>query len=600
MLKFLSIKNLAVISHLSFSLHEGLSLLTGETGAGKSIIVDALGLLLGGRGGVDLIRTGERSASVEGHFELGGDAEAKVRGVLDAAGVQFEKDEELLIRREIQESGRSRIFINNQSVTATTLRSLQPYLLEILGQGEQHSLALSRSQLEMLDSFAGCEKLRGQVAQVFDRWKRAVEALKALEINESERERVGDYLRYQIAEIEKCAPQANEDAELSAEKALLSHAEKAFELCAGGYAELYESDQSVLSRLSAARKRVQDLQSIDARVSPWLETLETAALLVKDVAEGLRDYGDGVDFSPERLNHIESRLAELERLKRKYGRDLEGLIALKEELCVQLSELGSLEEKRGELAQAAEASAREYLPLAQKLSGLRRAAARRLEERVSLELGQLSMEGARFVVSFETSETEEPGGNRREWSASGIDRVEFLLSANVGEDARPLARVASGGELSRLMLTLRIICGRQDAEDEAARAQGATMVFDEIDTGIGGMTADAVGRRLKILADRRQVLCVTHQPQIARYADHHYVVSKEVEGQRTVTKMRELEADERVGELARMIGGAVEEETTRATARWMLENSVLTKATVREGASARRTGAKAGAAKRRR
>ncbi|HEV2706067.1 MAG TPA: DNA repair protein RecN [Pyrinomonadaceae bacterium] len=599
MLKFLSIKNLAVISHLSFSLHEGLSLLTGETGAGKSIIVDALGLLLGGRGGVDLIRTGERSAAVEGHFELGGGAEAKVREVLEAAGLQFEKDEELLIRREIQESGRSRIFVNNQSVTASTLKSLQPYLLEILGQGEQHSLSLSRSQLEMLDSFAACEKLRAEVASVFDRWKSAVEALRALEINESERERVSDYLRYQIAEIEKAALQPNEDTELASEKALLAHAEKAFELCAGGYAELYESDQSVLSRLSSARKRVQELHSIDGRVAGWLETLETAALLVKDVAEGLRDYGDGVDFSPERLNHIESRLAELERLKRKYGRDLEGLIALKEELRRQLSELGSLEEKRGELSQAAEAAAREYLPLARKLSGIRRAAARRLEERVSAELGQLSMEGARFRVSFETGESEEACENQRAWAANGIDRVEFLLSANVGEDARPLSRVASGGELSRLMLTLRIICGGADAEEEA-RTQGATMVFDEIDTGIGGMTADAVGRRLKILADRRQVLCVTHQPQIARYADHHYVVSKEVEGSRTLTKMRELEADERVGELARMIGGAVEEETTRATARWMLENRVLKKASGQDGAQARRTGAKAGAAKRRR
>ncbi|HEX8919831.1 MAG TPA: DNA repair protein RecN, partial [Pyrinomonadaceae bacterium] len=479
MLKFLSIKNLAVINHLSFSLSEGLSLLTGETGAGKSIIVDALGLLLGGRGGVDLIRTGERSAVVEGHFELGGAVEASVREVLEGAGVQFEKDEELLIRREIQESGRSRIFVNNQSVTASTLRSLQPYLLEILGQGEQHSLAQSRSQLEMLDSFAGCEKLRAQVASVFDKWKSAVEAQRALELNESERERVSDYLRYQISEIEKSAPQPNEDSDLAAEKALLAHAEKAFELCAGGYVELYESDQSVLARLSAARKRVQELQTIDARVSSWLETLETASLLVKDVAEGLRDYGSGMDFSHERLNHIESRLAELERLKRKYGRDLAGLIGLKEELCEQLSELGSLEEKRSELARSVEAYAREYLPLARKLSGKRRAAARKLEERVSQELGQLAMEGARFLVSMET---EESSGKQREWGPTGIDRVEFLLSANVGEDAKPLSRVASGGELSRLMLTLRIICGNQDADEEDAQRQGATMVFDEIDT----------------------------------------------------------------------------------------------------------------------
>jgi DNA repair protein RecN (Recombination protein N) len=584
MLRSFSIKNLAVIDHLSLDLHHGLNLLTGETGAGKSIIVDAIGLLLGARGGADLIRSGERVASIEGRFELGGACVERVREILEKAGLAYETGEELLIRREIQSGGRSRIFANDQSVTAATLRALQPYLLEILGQGEQHTLAVSQTQLEMLDSFAGCRGLRGEVSRAYQAWKEATEALGALSREESERERVGDFLRFQIAELERARPRADEDVELSAEKALLAHAEKAFELCAGGYAELYESDQSVLVRLGAVRRRVQELCAIDGRVTGWLESLEAATLALTDVAEGLRGYGAGVDFSPERLDQIESRLAELDRLKRKYGRDLEGLIQLLGELRARLGELDALTERRRELEARVESCARLYVPLAERLSVVRRAAAGKLEARVIKELRELALEDARFSVALKTvgpgaaCESGESAATHREsteadggfWSPDGADRVEFFLAANVGENPRPLARVASGGELSRVMLTLRIVCRGAEASGGGADAC-VSMVFDEIDTGIGGRTAEAVGRRLKALAAGRQVLCVTHQAQIARFADHHYAVSKGVEGGRTSAHVTELEGERRIGELARMIGGAEDVETTRETARWMLE-----------------------------
>ncbi|HEV2765278.1 MAG TPA: DNA repair protein RecN, partial [Pyrinomonadaceae bacterium] len=586
-MRFLSITNFAVIQRLRIDLHAGLNLLTGETGAGKSIIVDALGLLLGGRSTAGVVRTGERAAWVEGGFELTGEGGEHVGSILAEVGITKEAEEELWIRREVQAAGRTRIFVNDQSVTAATLRRLQPYLVEVHGQGEQQSLTSPRAQLEMLDAFAGCEELRAELSRAYARWRAAVDALRSLERDEAARERAADMLRFQIEEIEKADPRAGEDEELSAERTLLAHAEKALELGSGAYASLYESDASVLAQLANVRRRLQDLSAIDVRAASWLETLETAEVSLSDVAEALRGYGAEMDFSPDRLGEIENRLAELERLKRKYGRDLSGLLEVREELRGHLEGLGNLAERERELLDEAERAARAYAPLAARLSEERRAAAPRLEHLVTEELRQVALERARFVVKLETAvggqggdwlQSDAKGGATPEgeksqpsfWSPYGADALEFQFSANVGEAVRPLARVASGGELSRLMLTLRTVC-RGDARGGDAFV--GTLVFDEIDAGIGGRAAEAVGRRLKSLAATQQVLCVTHQPQIARFADHHYVVSKEVSGERTVTHVRELDAEERVGELARMIGGAEEVETTRAAARWMLENT---------------------------
>lgn len=590
MLKFLSITNLAVVNRLGFDLDEGLNLLTGETGAGKSIIVDSLSLLLGGRGTTDMIRTGERAALVEALFELnGGGEEARVKKILDEVGIDGNREDYLSIRREVQSSGRTRTFINDKSATVATLRMLQPFLVEIHGQGEQLTLTSARSQLEMLDGFAGCEDLRREAGRAYARWKKAVDAWRSLERDEAARERAGDMLRFQISEIEKAAPQAGEDDVLVAEKSLLVNAERVLELSSGAYTELYERDESVLAQLASVRRRIHDLSAIDARIGQMLETIDAATVALRDAAESLRAYGVGVNFSPARLGEIENRLAELERLKRKHGRDLQGLLEVREDLKRQLGQLGDLAQQESTLLVEVEAAERAYVPVAEKLSAKRRAAAPVLERRVTEELRQVALERAQFMVSLETARVDMrnaavetsraaslTGATDPEtssfWTPYGADRVEFLVSANVGENVRPLARVASGGELSRIMLALRTVCSASEAP-EKNQTGSATLVFDEIDSGIGGRTAEAVGRRLRGLAATRQVLCVTHQAQIARFADHHYSVSKRIEGERTVTSVRKLDREERIGELARMIGGAETIATARETAIWMLENS---------------------------
>jgi DNA repair protein RecN (Recombination protein N) len=571
MLKSINIINLAVIHKLHVELQAGLCLLTGETGAGKSIIVDALGLLLGRRGGAELIRTGAEMALVEGVFELGGTSQERVEKLLDEVGLGAGVADELIIRKELHCSGRSRIFVNDQRVTAATLKLLQPALLEIQGQGEQYALASAHNQLEMLDIYARCEGLRRDTGRAFQVWQEASGALRELRQRVSERDRLGDYLKYQLAEIEKADPRAGEDESLSAERHLLTHAEKALELCSTSHFELYESDESVLSRLSSVRKRVEELAQFDGRAAEWVGMVEHASLTLREVADNLRGFGGGVDFSPERLTEVEERLDQLEALKRKYRRDLEGLRSLRLELESQLEELAGESEREEELLKISEQARREYLILARKLSKKRHAAAPELERSVLAELKQLALDKARFNVLVETSEALEPldlSGATKD----GLDRVEFFLSANVGESPKPLGKVASGGELSRLMLGLRSVCASRRASDNA-EGLDVTLIFDEIDAGIGGRAAEAVGLRLKGLARSQQVICVTHQAQIARYADHHYLVSKEVDDGRTLTSLRLLREEERVGELARMIGGSEEAEAVRETARWMLHET---------------------------
>lgn len=587
MLKSINISNFAVIDRLRVDFQEGLNLLTGETGSGKSIIVDALGLVLGGRSSAAQIRTGERLAVIEGAFEVAGEADEQVLEVLAAAGIERESGEELIIRREITALGKSRIFINDQMAALATLRALQPFLVEIHGQGEQRSLLSAPSHLKLLDSFAGCASLRSELGEAYARWKSASKALEAVERELADRERAEDLLKYQLAEINGIAPLAGEDEALSAEKRLLTHAEKILQIGTSAYAELYESDESVLSRLAHIRRRLLELVEIDPRLLSVKGMLEAGIMSLTDVADQLRGYGDSVEFSPARLAQIENRLADLERLKRKYNATLQGILDIQLELVGQLNRFSDLSARETLQREALAAARADYIDLAGRLTNCRRRGAPALAERVMEDLRQVAMEQARFIVSVETSavqgaaktaaaqrEEEASTGSegpldRAFFSPSGADRVEFLLSANPGENPRPLGRVASGGELSRLMLTLRTI--GLSGEDLAQAA--ATVVFDEIDVGIGGRVAEAVGRRLKALSARRQVLCVTHQPQIARFALHHYVVDKSVENGRTVTSVKSLEGEARVRELARMIGGAEDAQSTREAARWLLEKA---------------------------
>lgn len=582
MLKYLNISNFAVIHRLEVPFNSGLNLLTGETGSGKSIIVDSLSLLMGARSSALQVRTGERVATVEGLFDVGSEALPQVKKILDSAGIEPHKGSELLIRREIHSNGRSRFFVEDQSVTAATLRSLQPNLVAIHGQGEQRSLLSSQSQMELLDAFGANLPLRMQVTEAYTRWRAASEEMSELKREMMERERAVDLLQFELSEIERISPVTNEDQELANERKLLTQAEKLIHLGTGAYTELYERDGSVIDRLAALRRQLEELSSIDSRVAVLLELLEQSYAGLMETAEGLRNYGEGVEFSPGRLAQVEERLSELERLKRKYNTDLEGILKVQQELSQKLQRLSDLSEREELLKAEVIRAADDYHKGAKELTVRRQSAAERLGTRVMEDLKFVAMEQARFFVQVRTARAPEPengpgSDNEREagegyFTQHGADSVEFYLSANPGEDARPLSRVASGGELSRLMLTLRTIS--MSGAAQALTGQGATVVFDEIDVGIGGRVAEAVGRRLKSLAESRQVLCVTHQPQIARFADHHLVVSKEVEKGRTNTSVKQLEGEERVEELARMIGGGEESaETTIEAARWLLKSA---------------------------
>ncbi|HEY0323670.1 MAG TPA: DNA repair protein RecN [Pyrinomonadaceae bacterium] len=584
MLKYLNISNFAVIDQLEISFHTGLNLLTGETGSGKSIIVDSLSLLMGARSSTLQVRTGERVAIVEGLFEVGAEGRKEIRKILDSAGVEVENGSDLLIRREIHANGRSRMFVEDQSVRAATLRLLQPFLVAIHGQGEQRSLLSAQSQMDLLDSFGANLAQRKSVAEAYARWRSALEELSELEREMMERERAADLLQYELSEIKRIAPNPGEDAELYRERKLLTHAEKLLQLGTGAYAELYEKEGSVIDRLAALGRQLEELSTIDTRIAPLLELFQQSTAGLMETADALRSYGEGVEFSPDRLAQIEDRLSELERLKRKYNSDLEGILKVQEELFERLQRLSDLSEREETLRRELIEAERDYRRGAVELTERRLRAAETLSVRVMEDLKFVAMERARFFVMIRTAQPTHDKGpkgsdNEGEGIASesyftqhGADSVEFYLSANPGEEPRPLSRVASGGELSRLMLTLRTVY--MSLQAGVVAVEGATVVFDEIDVGIGGHVAEAVGRRLKSLAEARQVLCVTHQAQIARFADHHYIVSKKLEKGRTATTVEELEGEERVSELARMIGGGEEgAQTTIEAARWLLQSA---------------------------
>lgn len=586
MLKYLNISSFAVIDRLEVRFHRGLNLLTGETGSGKSIIVDSLSLLMGARGSALQVRTGERMATVEGLFEVEPERRAAVEQILRGAGVEIEDWAELLIRREIHANGRNRVFVEDQSVTTATLRQLRPFLVAIHGQGEQRSLLSAQSQMDLLDSFGGNRGLREQIAEAYGRWRTTLSELLSLQRLMLERERSIDLLQYELSEIKQIAPKPSEDEELAAERKLLAHSERLLQLGTGAYAELYESDGSLIDRLASLRKQLEELCLIDARLNPLLELLQQSTTGLMEVAEALRNYGDKVEFSPSRLAQIEERLALLERLKRKYNTDLEGVLKVQVELGGKLQRLDDLTVQEESLKAALKVAEDDYRKLAGELTARRLRAAEALGGSVMEDLKFVAMGDARFKVRVETAKATDglemgyfegsAGGGY--FTAQGADSVEFHLSANPGEEPRPLSRVASGGELSRLMLTLRTVSISRGTKEAAG--YGRTIVFDEIDTGIGGRVAEAVGRRLKSLAQARQVLCVTHQPQIARFADHHFVVSKTLEKGRTQTFVKELEGRERVEELARMIGGGEESaQTTVEAARWLLESASSEEAT---------------------
>jgi len=539
MLRLLRIRNLAVIEAVEVEFESGFNVLTGETGAGKSIVVEAVGLLLGARASADLVRTGESQATIEALFEDDRDGS------------------EILIRREVASSGRSRSFVNGDLATATVLRDLSQRLVEIHGQHEHQTLLDSLSHLPLLDSYAELGTVAERVAGSWRTFRQLRDQLERSRMDGREKTARLELIAFQLGEIEKVKPVSGEDEELAATKHVLANAERVHRLCEESYAALYDSDDAVLAGLSGVWKRVGELATLDSQFSGYIEAREGIKSQLEDLADFLRKYADGIDASPARLQQVEDRLASLDRLKRKYGPTLDEVIEKGRSLTRERDLLTQTAESAEGLETALAEARAQYRKDAQELSTARRGAARRFSSELERLLGELAMAQARFEVRFNAEPLAE-----ELWTERGIDQAEFFLSPNPGEDLRPLARIVSGGELSRVMLALKTM-----SVDEA---EHKTMVFDEVDAGIGGRVADVVGGRLGALGDRFQVLCITHLPQIAARASTHFRIDKTVRRDRTVTTVQRLDGEGRIEEIGRMIGGASVTESVRASARELL------------------------------
>jgi DNA repair protein RecN (Recombination protein N) len=571
----LRLENYAVIDNAAVEFASGLNLLTGETGAGKSILIDALALLLGEKASSDVIRTGADRAVVSAVFEYEASAGDSIEKILEHNGLDESEDGSLIVRREIAAGGKGRVFVNNQAATVAVLRQLAPHLATIHAQNESLLSFDAPARLELLDVFTGTQV--EHLAAAYEAWKGIRQRIEELEQGEQDRLRLVDLWIFQRREIDEAKLQSAEDERLETEKHVLANAEKIYNAAMQAFDLLYEGDGSTSSSMRAAQKQVEELARYEPRFHEALAALETARISVEDVGATLRDYAGGIHASPEHLAEVEDRLALLDRLKRKYGPTLEDVINFGADVARKLSEIENkdeiLRELRAELAKAAT----EYLRTARALSKKREDAARKLERLVETEINDLAMKSA-FQIRITTSEQE---GN---WTPAGIDQVVYMIATNPGEPMRQLEHIVSGGELSRVMLALKVSVesgtNRVARAPSPARASSAnpptrrtqrTLVFDEIDTGIGGRAAEAVGKKLKSLARANQVLCVTHLPQIATFADHHYVIEKKERNGRTRTSIRPVVGEERTEEVARMLSGAKLTDTSRKHAEQMIK-----------------------------
>ena len=566
MLAELRLENYAVIDNVAIEFAPGLNLLTGETGAGKSILIDALGLLLGEKASSDVIRTGAERAVVAAVFESDGAAARAIEGILETNGLDAENGS-LILRREIAPGGKGRVFINNQPAIVAVLKQIAPHLAVIHAQNESIVNFDAAARQDLLDAYAGVELK--DVSAAYDRWKQIRGRIAELEQDEQDRMRLLDLWNFQSREIEEARLRAGEDEQLESEKRVLANAEKIYGAAINAFDLLYEGNASTSSSLRAAQKHLEELARYEPKFQEAHSALDSARISVEDVGATLRDYAGGILASPERLAEIEERLALLDRLKRKYGPTLDQAIAFGEDTRRKLSEMENKDQVLLELRAMLAVAGGEYRKAARAVSRKRSEAGRKLEKLVEAEINDLAMR-ASFRIAVEENDDE------AHWTSSGINQVVYLISTNTGEAMRPLEQIASGGELSRVMLALKasVEAGKGSvarAASPASKAAQRTLVFDEIDTGIGGRAAEAVGKKLKALAKGNQVLCVTHLPQIATFADHHYLIEKRESGGRAKTSVRQITGEERTEEVARMLSGAKLTETSRKHAEQMIK-----------------------------
>jgi DNA repair protein RecN (Recombination protein N) len=538
MLRYLSIRSLAVIDAVDVEFQPGLNVLTGETGAGKSIVVGAVSLLAGGRASADLVRTGEDAATIQAIFETADGAE-------------------VIVRREISAQGRSRAFIDGALASSGALKELCAGLVDLHGQHEHQALLDPSSHIGLLDEFADVEELTAPVGETYARWSALSAERDRLRLNDEQRDARLELASFQLAEIEKTSiADADEDQTLTDERQVLANADKLSRLCGEAYEALYDGEHAALASLAVTWKKLGELAAIDPRFRPHVEGRDGIKTQLDDLAFFLRSYAGGIDASPDRLQRVEDRLAQLERLKKKHGPSLAAVLAKAQRLRDEIDELTNAASRTAALDDELQRARESFLASAERLSAARHDAAPRFCRQLERGLSELAMPATRCEVRFEGPLAEE------RWGSRGIDNAELYISPNPGEELRPLAKIASGGELSRIMLALKTLA--------SIDAAGKTLIFDEVDAGIGGTVADVVGDRLQQLAGKFQVLCVTHLPQIAAYGSTHFTIAKRVRSGRTVTEVATVDGDARIDEVARMIAGVDRTASVTMSARDML------------------------------
>lgn len=559
MLVELRAENYAVIDHAIAVFGPGLNLLTGETGAGKSILVDALALLMGGKASAEIVRHGAEKAVVACVFEATPAAEA----ILEENGIDAEGNE-IILRREILSGGKGRVFVNNQQATVAVLRQLAPELALVHAQSETLASFDQTQQRILLDRFGAIAT--DEIAEAHETWRTAQAKLDDLLTNEQERLRMVDLWSFQSREIASANLSAGEDEKLETEKRVLANAEKLYAAAMSAFDQLYEGGASAETALRAAGKNLDELARYDEKFNEAAQQIASARAIVGDVSSSLRDYAERIDASPERLAEIEDRLALLDRLKRKYGKTVDEVIALGEDVQRKLAEVEDRDETLKTLRIALAKAADAYKGVASSVSAQRKTAAAKLAKLAEAQINSLAMK-VRFEISVLSKEQEEA------WTADGWDAVEYRIATNAGEPLKPLHEIASGGEMSRVMLALKVAVEEASAKTRKKLPTPRTLVFDEIDIGIGGRAADAVGQKLKALGRAQQVLCVTHLPQIAAFADQHFVVEKKEDHGRTKMNIRLLDDRARTHEVARMLSGAKVTDTSLQHAAQMIATS---------------------------
>lgn len=564
MLVELSIRNFAIIKEVSVSFQKGLNILTGETGAGKSIIIDALGLLLGGRASADFVRYGESRAEVEGLFEL--PAGHPALAVCTNVGVQIEQDGMLVVRRDISNQGKSIIRLNGQLVTLAMLRELGPWLVTVHGQHDTHMLMQSDKHINWLDAYgeAALGSAKHEYTQLYTAFRKTKQDLERMARNERELVQRIDLLAYQLNEIESAALTPGEDEKLLAQRKKWMNIEKVYSTMQDAYRSLH-GDQKGMDWLGHAMGDLERIVGYEEQLAPILETVQTAYYQIEDVVHQLRQLSYQMEFEPAQLAEVESRLDQIQFLKRKYGKSVDDILEYAATIQDELDDMHHYEDRLQQIEKRLTELAADLAVEALELSVIRQECAGKLAQEIEQQLKELHMERARFAIDVRQTPDEdgvEIDGIKRQVDANGMDQIEFLISPNPGEPLRPLAKIASGGELSRVMLAIKTILAGTD--------QVETLIFDEVDTGVSGRAAQAIAEKLARVAGQRQVLCITHLPQVASMADAHFLIKKEMSEYETKTIVSRLSDDDRVTELARMLSGAEVTAKTEEHAREMI------------------------------